>query len=107
MKKGVILINTARGQLIHTESLIRALEEEQVGGAGIDTLEEEAGVMHVHVGTKISDNRSLLYLKQFPNVLYTQHYAFFTKEAIESMTTCGVLSIRDGVAGKETACEVR
>lgn len=106
MKKGVILINTARGQLIDTESLIRALENEYVGGAGIDTLEEESGVMHVDVGTRIIDKRSLLYLKQFPNVLYTQHYAFYTKEATESMVRCGIEAIRDGVMGKGTMCEV-
>lgn len=106
MKQGVILINTARGQLIDTESLIKALEEEWVGGAGIDTLEEEGGVMHVHVGTKIVDKRSLLYLKQFPNVLYTQHYAFYTQEAIESMVRCGITSIQSGVRGEATPCEI-
>lgn len=106
MKKGVILINTARGQLVDTEALIEALESEQIGGAGIDTLEEEAGIIHVNVGTRIVDKRSLLYLKQFPNVLYTQHYAFYTQEAIESMVRCGVSSIRDGVAGKKSLCEV-
>lgn len=106
MKPGVILINTARGQLIDTESLIRALESEYVGGAGIDTIEEESGVMHVDVGTKIIDKRSLLYLKQFPNVLYTQHYAFYTKEATQSMVTCGVTSIQDGVNKIATKCEI-
>ena len=107
MKPGVILINTARGQLIDTESLIAALESGQVGGAGIDTLEEESGVMHVHVGTRIIDNRSLLYLKQFPNVVYTQHYAFFTQEATESMVLCGLRSILDGSRGISTPCEVK
>ena len=107
MKRGVILINTARGKLIETESLIQALESGQVGGAGIDTLEEESGVMHVHVGTKVIDNRSLLYLKQFPNVLYTQHYAFFTQEAAESMVRCGIQSILNGVRGIPTPCEVQ
>lgn len=106
MKKGVILINTARGKLIDTESLIKALEEEKVGGAGIDTLEEEAGVMHVDVGTRIIDKRSLLYVKQFPNVIYTSHYAFFTQEATESMTRCGIQSIVAGLKGETTPCEI-
>lgn len=106
MKQGVILINTARGQLIDTEALIEGLEKEHIGGAGIDTVEEESGIMHVNVGTKIVDKRSLLYLKQFPNVLYTQHYAFYTQEAIESMVRCGVQSIRDGVNGKKSVCEL-
>lgn len=106
MKKGVILINTARGQLIDTPALIEALEEEYVGGAAIDTVEEEVGIMHVHVGTQIVNKRDLLYLKQFPNVLYTQHYAFFTKEATESMTRSGITSIREGITTGTSVSEV-
>ena len=108
MKDGVIIINTARGALIDTDDLIDALESEKVGGAGIDTLEEEQGIMHVHVGTQIMNNkRSLLYIKQFPNVLYTQHYGFFTEEAIMSMVTCGITSLQDGFYGRESRCEVK
>lgn len=106
MKKGVILINTARGQLIDTEALIQGLENEHIGGAGIDTVEEEEGIMHQHVGTKIVNKRQLMYLKQFPNVLYTQHYAFFTQEATESMTRCGINSLQDGYNGIETSCKI-
>ncbi len=104
MKKGVILINTARGGLIDTDDLIQGLEEEYIGGAGIDTIEEEEGIMHIHVGTKIVNKRRLMYLKQFPNVLYTQHYAFYTQEATESMVHCGLQSLLDGLAGRETQC---
>ena len=106
MKKGVILINTARGQLIHTKDLIDALEQEKIAGAGIDTLEEENGVMHEHIGVRIIDNRDLLYLKQFPNVVYTQHYAFYTKEACDSMIVCGIRSIQDGYHQIKTICEI-
>lgn len=102
MKKGVILINTARGQLIDTKDLIKALEDEYIAGAGIDTLEEENGVMHEHIGVKIIDNRDLLYLKQFPNVVYTQHYAFYTQEACESMIRCGISSLQN----KSKLCEI-
>ena len=107
MKKGVIIINTARGSLIDTDALIEAIENEHIGGAGIDTIEDEVGIMHTDVGTNIVENRSLFYLKQFPNVLYTQHYAFFTQEAIESMVKCGISSILSGVKGEETMCEVK
>lgn len=106
MKKGVIIINTARGALIDTESLIEGLEKEWIGGAGIDTIEEESGIVHVHVGTKIVEKRSLLYLKQFPNVLFTQHYAFYTEEASESMVRCGIDSICLGITGKENPYEI-
>ena len=107
MKDGVILINTARGALINSEDLIDALEKEKIGGAGIDTVEDEEGIVHVHVGTNIVVKRSLLYLKQFPNVVFTQHYAFFTEEASESMVRCGIQSIYNGASGMENPFEIK
>ena len=55
----------------------------------------------------MNNKRSLLYIKQFPNVLYTQHYGFFTEEAIMSMVTCGITSLQDGFYGRESRCEVK
>ncbi|SEJ75651.1 D-lactate dehydrogenase [Propionispira arboris] len=106
MKDGVLLVNTARGGLMDSEALIHALEKEKVSGAGLDTIEEEDGVMHVDIGAQILDKRSLLYLKQFPNVVFTQHYAFFTEEATESMVRCGILSLKYGLEGAENPYEV-
>lgn len=107
MKPGVIIVNTARGGLIDTEDLIRALEEKHVGGVAVDTVEEENGIMHVDVGTRIVNKRSLLYLKQFPNVLYTQHYGFFTQEAVVSMITSALDGLRDGFAGRASTSLIK
>ncbi len=41
MKKGALLINTARGGLVDEVALQRALEEGKIGGAALDTLEDE------------------------------------------------------------------
>ena len=36
MKDGVMIINTGRGQLIHTNALIEGLKNKKIGSAGLD-----------------------------------------------------------------------
>ena len=57
-RPGVLIVNTARGRLIDSEALIEALDSGQVGGAGLDVIEEE-GVFHggatALLGAQIAD----------------------------------------------------
>lgn len=96
MKKGVILINTARGGLIDTEALIEAVESLHVGYAALDTIEGEDGLAHVDYGATVDNlymKKNIMYIKQFPNVILTQHYGFFTEEAVESMVECSFKAV--------------
>lgn len=59
MKDGVFILNPARGALIDTDALIRALDSGKVGGAAIDTYEDEVGIFNTDFGSfdKIPDDR--------------------------------------------------
>lgn len=92
MKKGVIIVNTARGEIINTEALYWALNEKIVAGAGLDVVECEEILGHEEdYIPKIDCVRSECLAKTLinhkmlamPNVIITPHVAFDTKEAIE------------------------
>ena len=93
MKDGVILINCARGGLMDTEALITGIEQKKIGALGLDCFEYEEGIYHVNRRDEIISNRSMAYLRQFPNVVMTQHMAFYTDAAVASMVQCGVEGI--------------
>lgn len=96
MKKGAILVNTSRGALIDTEALIDAIESTHLGAAALDTIEGEDGLYHHDMGATVdglNKKKNIMYLKQFPNVILTQHYAFFTNEACVSMVDCAMNAI--------------
>ncbi len=93
MKPGVILINCARGGLMNTEALISGIEQEKIGALGLDCFEEEEGIYHRNRRDDIISNREMAYLRQFPNVVMTQHMAFYTDAAVASMVKCGVEGI--------------
>jgi len=73
-KKGAYIINTARGAIVETAALVAALKSGQLGGAGLDVLEEEAAM-------KAGDMNATSDLLAMPNVIVTPHNAFNTREA--------------------------
>ena len=87
MKKGVIIINTARSELTNIQDLIEGVENEQIGALALDVFENESEIYHHYLSTDIIKNRDMAYLRQFPNVILTQHMAFFTDSAAEEMIT--------------------
>lgn len=90
MKDGVVLINCARGGLMDMKALIEGIESEKIGALGLDTVENEEGIVHRDRRNDIFSDRDIAYLRQFKNVVYTQHMAFYTDAAVESMVRCGV-----------------
>lgn len=95
MKKGVILVNAARGELMNIEALIEGIENEQIGGLAMDVFEDEAKIYHYSHVNDIIRNRNMAYLRQFPNVVLTQHIAFYTDVNTASMVECGIRGLID------------
>ena len=81
LKNCPVIINTSRGQVVHTEALIEALKSRVVSGAALDVLENE----------KISsftdaEKEQLDFLTHQPNVIVTPHIAGYSHEAFYKMS---------------------
>jgi D-lactate dehydrogenase len=107
IKRGALLINTARGGLVSTEALALALDQRILSGAGLDVLEGEE---------LIKEERQIL-SREFPidplktllqnhillnreNVVITPHIAFNSREALQRVLDTTVSNIQAFLAGK-------
>ena len=106
MKDGVMIINTGRGQLIHTNALIEGLKTKKVGYAGLDVYEEEEPYFYEDKSDKIIDDDTLARLLSFNNVIVTSHQAFFTKEAMTNIAHTTLQNVKDFVEGRPLVNEV-
>jgi D-3-phosphoglycerate dehydrogenase len=89
MKKGVIIINVARGQLIDEAALAEALRDGHVKAAALD----------VYASEPPAAGHPLLGL---PNVLHTPHLGASTVEAQSNVSTQIVGQVLDFLRGVET-----
>lgn len=103
MKKGVMLINTSRGGLIDTKSVIDALKSKHIGYLGIDVYEQEEKLFFRDLSANIIEDDTIQRLMSFPNVLVTAHQAFFTAEALQQIADVTLNNVKDLIAGKNLA----
>lgn len=78
VRRGVVLVNTARGALVDEAALAAALREGRVGAAGVDVLASEPPARSP--------------LLKAPNVVLTPHIAGQTIEAVDRM---GLMAARE------------
>jgi len=106
-KKGAILINTARGALVETQAILEGLEKGILAGAGLDVLEEEAGLKEErellaseylkkgNVQTELVDH----VLLTRDDVIITPHNAFNSKEALSEILEISIGNIKSYING--------
>lgn len=86
MRRGSILINTARGPIVDQDALIQALDSGHLSGAGIDVAEREP----------LDDDR----LRFHPHVLLTPHSAFYSVEGFVELRTKTAEEVRRLLLGE-------
>jgi D-3-phosphoglycerate dehydrogenase / 2-oxoglutarate reductase len=94
MKKGAVIVNTARGPLIDEPALIAALDSGQLGGAALDVVATEP----------LPKDSGLL---GRPNVILTPHTAFYSVEALEELQTKCAADVARVLSGQPPVYPVR
>ena len=87
MKKGAVLVNTARGELVDQERLVAALTSGHLRGAGLDVFDREP----------VAPGDPLLAL---PNVVLAPHIAWLTPETLVRSLSVAHENIRRLCAGE-------
>lgn len=87
MKKGAVLINTARGELVDTHEVVLALQSERLGAYGADVVPSETKIIGHKFNSidEVPDKDVQDLLKLYPRVMLTPHMGSFTEPALEDM----------------------
>lgn len=106
MKNSAYLINMARGGLVDTQALIKALQDGEIAGAGLDTLADET----TYFGKKVNADQvpeDYKTLAAMPNVVVTPHVAFFTKTSVRNMVEIALNDTVTLINGGKTRNAIR
>ena len=91
MRRGAIIINTARGQVVDGEALLAAVERGQLAGAGLDVFEEEP----------LPPDSPL---RRHPGIIVTDHTAWYSEESqVQLQTTAAKETVRVCTGGLPTS----
>lgn len=107
MKRGALLINTARGSVVDTEALLWALEEGILAGAGLDVIEgeeyitEESALLKMPLAEQTLKQvvQAHLLLRR-DDVVFTPHIAFNSHEAVQRILDTTLANLKAFLEGQ-------
>jgi D-lactate dehydrogenase len=101
MKRGSMLINTARGALIDARAVIDALKtRDHLWYLGIDVYEGEGPLFFTDLSSTVIRDDVFERLTTFPNTVITGHQAFLTREALQQIAHVTLSNVSDFEAGR-------
>lgn len=95
LKKGVILINTSRGALVDSSALVTGLQQNIIGGVGMDVYENEGDYFFQDWSGKAVTDNTLMTLLGNNRVVMTAHQAFFTREAVDKIVSTTIENLHN------------
>ena len=90
MKRGTIVVNTARGDIIDEQALADAINNKQIAAAAIDVLPLEPP----------ATDSPLMKLADKTNVILTPHIAWASQQAMQTLADQLIDNIEAFIAGK-------
>ena len=87
MKPSAVLINCARGPIVDTEALVRALDNKAIAGCALDTTDPEP-LPEVHP------------LRGRDNVILTPHAAWYSEQAMAGLQAGAPAEVRRVLTGQ-------
>jgi D-lactate dehydrogenase len=93
MKKGVVLLNTARGGMVNTLHVSEALKSKHIAAYGADVYENEKDIFFKDLSEKENVDPLLMELIHLENVLITSHQASLTHEAMYDIANTTIYNI--------------
>ena len=96
MKKGAILVNTARGGVVEDAHLLKALQDQRIAGAGLDVFVSEADPAYAEVTKALLD---------MPTVVVSAHAAASSREGLDRTNMIAAQSVVAVFDGKSPAAE--
>ncbi|MBE3666890.1 2-hydroxyacid dehydrogenase [Vibrio navarrensis] len=106
MKRGVMIINTSRGELLDSLAAIEALKQGQIGALGLDVYDNEKDLFFQDKSNDVIVDDVFRRLSACHNVLFTGHQAFLTHEALNNIASVTLNNIDAYFSGTTSGNEL-